>query len=60
MRHITAFVRGTEDISQGPQTRRTNEDLEQKRTETSYIYWAQLNRFNLKIEKECSLRNVVF
>jgi hypothetical protein len=27
---------------------------------TSFIDWAQLSRFYLKTETECSLRNVVF
>jgi hypothetical protein len=30
------------------------------KTGTSSVYWAQLNRYHLKTETECSLRNVVF
>jgi hypothetical protein len=29
-------------------------------TETSSIYWAQLSRFHLKMEKESSLRTIVW
>jgi hypothetical protein len=34
-------------------------DRERER-ESNLLYWAQLKRFHLKTETECSLQNVIF